>query len=77
MRTHSIDPALSNQTTHSGCFGILASPNPYRHCYRPGKVENVRPSCRLVFQSELSREDALVRSLHPEDLDTMLKRKGF
>jgi twitching motility protein PilT len=32
---------------------------------------------QLVFQNELTREDALLRSLHPEDLDTMLKGKGF
>jgi twitching motility protein PilT len=32
---------------------------------------------QLVFQNELSREDALTRALHPDDLDTMLKGKGF
>jgi twitching motility protein PilT len=32
---------------------------------------------QLVFQQELGREDALVRALHPEDLDVMLKSKGF
>jgi twitching motility protein PilT len=32
---------------------------------------------QLVFQQELSREDALMRALHPEDLDTLLKGKGF
>jgi twitching motility protein PilT len=32
---------------------------------------------QLVFQNELSREDAMTRALHPEDLDTMLKAKGF
>ena len=32
---------------------------------------------QLVFQNELGREDALVRALHPEDLDIMLKAKGF
>jgi twitching motility protein PilT len=32
---------------------------------------------QLVFQNDLSREDALVRALHPEDLDVMLKAKGF
>jgi twitching motility protein PilT len=32
---------------------------------------------QLVFQNELTREDALLRSLHPEDLYTMLKGKGF
>ena len=31
---------------------------------------------QLVFQNELSRDEAMVRSLHPEDLDTMLKGKG-
>jgi twitching motility protein PilT len=32
---------------------------------------------QLVFQSELGREDAMLRALHPEDLDVMLKAKGF
>jgi twitching motility protein PilT len=32
---------------------------------------------QLVFQGELSREEVLTRALHPEDLDTMLKAKGF
>ena len=32
---------------------------------------------QLVFQNELAREDAMVRALHPEDLDVMLKAKGF
>jgi twitching motility protein PilT len=32
---------------------------------------------QLVFQNELSREDAMMRALHPDDLDTMLKAKGF
>jgi twitching motility protein PilT len=32
---------------------------------------------QLVFQNELSREDAMVRALHPDDLDTMLKGRGF
>jgi len=32
---------------------------------------------QLVFQNDLSREDALTRAIHPEDLDTMLKSKGF
>jgi len=32
---------------------------------------------QLVFQQELTREDALTRALHPDDLDTMLKTKGF
>jgi twitching motility protein PilT len=32
---------------------------------------------QLVFQNELSREDALVRALHPDDLDTLLKGRGF
>ena len=31
----------------------------------------------LVFQKELSREDAMMRALHPEDLDTLLNGKGF
>lgn len=32
---------------------------------------------QLVFQNELGREEAMTRALHPEDLDTMLKGKGF
>ena len=32
---------------------------------------------QLVFQNDLSREEALTRAIHPEDLDTMLKSKGF
>jgi twitching motility protein PilT len=32
---------------------------------------------QLVFQNDLLREDAMVRALHPEDLDVMLKAKGF
>ena len=32
---------------------------------------------QLVFQQELSREDAMTRALHVDDLDTMLKAKGF
>lgn len=32
---------------------------------------------QLVFQNDLSREDAMVRALHPEDLDVLLKAKGF
>ena len=32
---------------------------------------------QLVFQQELGREDAMLRALHPEDLDLMLKAKGF
>lgn len=32
---------------------------------------------QLVFQQQLSREDAMTRALHAEDLDTMLKAKGF
>lgn len=31
----------------------------------------------LVFQQELTREDAMTRALHAEDLDTLLKAKGF
>jgi len=31
----------------------------------------------LVFQQHLSREEAMTRALHAEDLDTMLKAKGF
>jgi len=32
---------------------------------------------QLVFQQELSREEALTRAIHVEDLDTLLKGKGF
>jgi len=32
---------------------------------------------QLAFQQALSREDALTRALHPDDLDTMLKARGF
>lgn len=32
---------------------------------------------QLVFQQELTREDAMTRALHPEDVDTMLKAKGL
>jgi twitching motility protein PilT len=32
---------------------------------------------QLVFQQELTREEAMTRALHPEDLDAMLKAKGF
>jgi twitching motility protein PilT len=32
---------------------------------------------QLVFQNELSREDAMTRAIHPDDLDTLLKGRGF
>jgi len=32
---------------------------------------------QLVFQQQLAREDAMTRALHPEDLDVLLKAKGF
>lgn len=32
---------------------------------------------QLVFQQDLTREDAMTRAIHPEDLDTLLKTKGF
>jgi twitching motility protein PilT len=32
---------------------------------------------QLVFQNELTREDAMVRALHADDLDTLLKGRGF
>ncbi len=32
---------------------------------------------QLVAQGELTREEALVRSIHPDDLDAQLKAKGF
>src|SRR6202140_5189154 len=31
---------------------------------------------QLVIQKDLGREDAMVRALHPEDLDVLLKAKG-
>jgi twitching motility protein PilT len=32
---------------------------------------------QLVFQNDLSREDAMTRAMHPDDLDTLLKGRGF
>jgi len=32
---------------------------------------------QLVFQKELGREEAMVRAMHPQDLDVMLKAKGL
>jgi twitching motility protein PilT len=32
---------------------------------------------QLVFQQELSREEAMTRAIHLEDLETLLKAKGF
>ena len=32
---------------------------------------------QLVFQQDLLRDEAMTRALHPEDLDTQLKAKGF
>lgn len=32
---------------------------------------------QLVFQQDLLREEAMTRAIHPEDLDTLLKAKGF
>jgi len=32
---------------------------------------------QLVFQNDLGREDAMLRALHPQDLDVLLKAKGF
>jgi twitching motility protein PilT len=32
---------------------------------------------QLVFQQDLLREEAMTRALHPDDLDTILKAKGF
>lgn len=32
---------------------------------------------QLVFQQDLMREEAMTRAIHPEDLDTILKAKGF
>ena len=32
---------------------------------------------QLVFQQELGRDDAMARAIHADDLDTILKAKGF
>jgi twitching motility protein PilT len=32
---------------------------------------------QLVFQQDLTHEDAMTRAIHPDDLDTLLKTKGF
>ncbi len=32
---------------------------------------------QLVFQQDLLREEAMTRAIHPDDLDTLLKAKGF
>jgi Tfp pilus assembly pilus retraction ATPase PilT len=32
---------------------------------------------QLVFQNQLGREGGMVRALHPQHLDVMLKAKGF
>jgi twitching motility protein PilT len=32
---------------------------------------------QLVFQNELTREDAMLRAMHADDLDTLLKGRGF
>jgi twitching motility protein PilT len=32
---------------------------------------------QLVAQADISREDAMVRAIHADDLDVMLKGKGF
>ncbi len=32
---------------------------------------------QLIFQQELTREEAMTRARHPDDLDTLLKAKGF
>ena len=32
---------------------------------------------QLVAQGELTREEALVKAIHPEDLEMQLKAKGF
>jgi twitching motility protein PilT len=32
---------------------------------------------QLVFQKELGREEGMVRAMHPQDLDVMLKAKGL
>jgi twitching motility protein PilT len=32
---------------------------------------------QLVIQNDLGREDAMVRAMHPEDLDVLLKARGY
>lgn len=44
---------------------------------RQGSFTIEESLAQLVFQQELAREDAMTRALHPEDLDVMLKAKGF
>lgn len=44
---------------------------------KQGSVTLEESLAQLVFQNELGREDALTRAIHPDDLDTMLKGRGF
>src|SRR5205814_624069 len=44
---------------------------------RQGSFTIEESLAQLVFQQELTREEAMTRALHPEDLDVMLKAKGF
>jgi len=44
---------------------------------RQGSFTLEESLAQLVFQQDLAREDAMTRALHPEDLDTLLKSKGF
>jgi len=45
--------------------------------HKQGSFTMEESLAQLVFQQELTREDAMTRALHPDDLDTMLKAKGF
>ncbi len=44
---------------------------------KQGSVTLEESLAQLVFQNDLAREDAMTRALHPEDLEVMLKAKGF
>lgn len=44
---------------------------------RQGSFSMEESLAQLVFQQELTREEAMTRALHPDDLDTLLKAKGF
>jgi hypothetical protein len=55
-----------------------ATPATGDHLHAQARIVHLEESlAQLVFQNELGREDAIVRSLHPEDLDVLLKAKGF
>jgi twitching motility protein PilT len=44
---------------------------------RQGSFTLEESLAQLVLQNDLAREDAMVRAIHAEDLDVMLKAKGF